>query len=157
MAWKVRVTRMDDSRDTYAPLCGILILKVLMSYQSLFGVKICTVNRSMNLFVRSLSQIWMQVSACNHVTRLVIKLPFVMCNTTACEQALQVQWTQLLVWSMIQSSQMLVTCDILQWCEPRGLQFTNLWKYMFKITRPVTLKQIEIEEKGASCKRKNFL
>jgi len=48
-----------------------------MPYHSLFGVKLCTVNQSMNLFARSLSQIWMRVSACNHVTRLVIKLPFV--------------------------------------------------------------------------------
>ena len=88
-------------------------------------------SQSMNLFVLSISQIWMRVSACNHVIRLVIKLPFVTCSTTACEQALQVQWTRLLVWSMIQSSQMLVTGDILQWCEPRGLQFTNLWKYIF--------------------------
>lgn len=146
MAWKFWVTRMNDSRKN-VPLCGILILNGLMPYQLLFGVKICTVNQSMNLFARSLSQIWMWVSACNRVTRMVIKLPFVMCSTTACEQALQVQWTQLLVWSMIQSSQMLVTGDILQWYEPRGIHFTNLLKiYFFIIKGPVALKQTEIEE-----------
>lgn len=140
MGWTFRVTRMDDSGKKNVPLCGILILNGLMPYQSLFGVKIGTVNRSMNLFVLSVSQIWMRVSACNHVTRLVIKLPFVMFSTTACEQALQVQWAQLLVWSMIQSSQMLVTGDILQWCEPRGLQFTNLWKYIFYIKKACHFK-----------------
>ena len=30
--------------------------------------------------------------ACDHVIRLVVRLPFVMCNTTGCEQALQVRW-----------------------------------------------------------------
>ena len=56
MAWKFWVTRMNDSRKN-VPLCGILILNGLMPYQLLFGVKICTVNQSMNLFARSLSQI----------------------------------------------------------------------------------------------------